>query len=95
WGRYPRPTAAGQISGHESVEHIIQLGAGLDDRVGLKFIHNICRTCAACLAGTESSCLKMRISGYYTAGTFQKYCLAPAEYLISIPSNIPPHLAVP
>ncbi|KAJ5394971.1 uncharacterized protein N7487_009274 [Penicillium crustosum] len=82
WARYPRPTLAGQIGGHEGVGYVVRLGTGLEGssimlgtRVGVKFVHNI--------------------SGYYTPGTFQEYCLAPANYVTPIPDEVQSHLAAP
>lgn len=47
------------------------------------------------MAGAESCCLHIQISGYYTPGTFQEYCLAPADYVTPIPDGVPSHLAAP
>ncbi|KAL4781070.1 chaperonin 10-like protein [Aspergillus varians] len=102
WARYPRPTMVNQIGGHEGVGHVVRLGVGMEkspvkigQRVGIKFVHGVCRICPACLVGAESCCLKMQISGYYTPGSFQEYCVAPADYVTPIPDEVPSHLAAP
>ncbi|KAL2851879.1 chaperonin 10-like protein [Aspergillus pseudoustus] len=102
WERYPRPTMVNQIGGHEGVGHVVRLGPGLGDspvkigdRVGVKFIHKACRICRACVVGAESCCATMQISGYYTPGTFQEYCVAPADYVTPIPDEVPRHQAAP
>lgn len=48
-----------------------------------------------CLVGGESSCKSSKISGYFTPGTFQQYCLASARYLIPIPDGLEPSEAAP
>ncbi|KAL3479540.1 chaperonin 10-like protein [Aspergillus californicus] len=102
WARYPRPTMVNQVGGHEGVGYVVRLGPGLEnshakvrERVGIKYIHKACRICPACLVGAESCCSTMQISGYYTPGTFQEYCLAPADYVTPIPDEVPSHLAAP
>ncbi|KAJ5113837.1 hypothetical protein N7456_002371 [Penicillium angulare] len=104
WARYPRPTPVNQIGGHEGVGHVVQLGHGIKkgqlslkvgDRVGIKFVHDICRLCAACLSGAESCCAEMEISGYFTPGCFQEYCVAPADYVTRIPDEVTSSLAAP
>ncbi|CRG88782.1 alcohol dehydrogenase, putative [Talaromyces islandicus] len=102
WVRYPKPTPTNQIGGHEGVGYIVGLGAGtespkikLGQRVGIKFVHRACRNCAACVRGAESCCQQIQISGYFTPGTFQEYCVAPADYVTPIPDGLPSHLAAP
>jgi len=34
---------------------------------------------APCLEEADALCHKVKVSGYYTPGTFQQYCLAPAK----------------
>ena len=41
-----------------------------------------------CLSGSDGLCLKGKISGYYTPGTFQQYTLAPTDYVTRIPDNL-------
>lgn len=46
-----------------------------------------------CLAGADAICPKAKVSGYYTPGTFQQYCIGPAKYdrllLLSCPVPLP------
>lgn len=34
---------------------------------------------AQCMAGADALCPKAKISGYYTPGTFQQYCIGPVK----------------
>ncbi|KAF7596940.1 hypothetical protein BBP40_011986 [Aspergillus hancockii] len=83
------------IDGHEGVGDIVKLGPGREgcskkpgDRIGIKYIHSACRTCVPCLLGAESCCTRIKVSGSYTPGTFQEYCLAPADYVTPIPVDV-------
>ena len=38
--------------------------------------------------GAETDCVSAAISGYFTPGTFQQYCLAPANYVTPIPDSV-------
>ena len=65
------------------------------DRVGIKWISAICGSCPACLSGHDGICFNQQISGYYTPGTFQQYCLGPADYVTPIPDSLPSDMAAP
>ncbi|KAF1977986.1 alcohol dehydrogenase 2 [Bimuria novae-zelandiae CBS 107.79] len=102
WKHLPFPTQAGQVGGHEGVGKIVKMGpatenstVGVGDRVGIKWLAGICETCDACRAGIDASCVKSKISGYYTPGTFQQYALAPANYVTPIPENLDSAAAAP
>lgn len=41
-----------------------------------------------CLAGGETSCLSATLSGFFTPGTFQQYCVSAAKYVTPIPDGI-------
>lgn len=41
-----------------------------------------------CLRGGETSCELGTISGYFTPGTFQQYCVSSAQYVTPIPQGI-------
>jgi propanol-preferring alcohol dehydrogenase len=58
-------------------------------------ISGICETCPACLAGHDGVCFNQKISGYYTPGTYQEYCLGPANYVTPIPDGLASDMAAP
>lgn len=102
WAILPAPTSAGQVGGHEGVGEIVSMGDGTDksglkvgQRVGVKWIAEICNACPACLAGKEGLCFNQKISGYYTPGTFQQYVLGPADYVTPIPDGLESAAAAP
>lgn len=43
-----------------------------------------------CLIGGETSCPNGTVSGYFTPGTFQQYCLGQASYVTPIPADLDP-----
>jgi len=86
-------TIAGQIGGHEGIGKVVAHGPGvstppLGAHVGIKYISSACLTCRYCLMGAEADCISAAVSGYFTPGTFQQYCLAPANYVTPIPESI-------
>ncbi|KAE9966935.1 hypothetical protein BLS_006677 [Venturia inaequalis] len=100
WNGLPFPTLAGQVGGHEGAGKIVKLGPGsvgvkVGDRVGIKWMADICGTCPACLEGYDGICFNGKVSGYYTPGTFQQYVLAPANYVTPIPDGLPSSEAAP
>ncbi|QDS73799.1 hypothetical protein FKW77_005879 [Venturia effusa] len=100
WKGLPFPTAAGQVGGHEGVGKIVKLGPGsagvqVGDRVGIKWMADICGSCPACLEGHDGVCFNGKVSGYYTPGTFQQYVLAPASYVTPIPEGLSSAEAAP
>lgn len=56
--------------------------------MGIKYAAYACLNCEPCLAGGESSCGQVKISGFYTPGTFQQYCVTSAQYATPIPSGL-------
>jgi propanol-preferring alcohol dehydrogenase len=95
WAQLPHPTQPGQVGGHEGVGKIVKMGAGTEtsavkvgDRVGIKWLSGICGNCPPCLSGHDGQCFNQKISGYYTAGTFQQYALGPANYVTPIPESL-------
>ncbi|KAF3903635.1 hypothetical protein AA313_de0205291 [Arthrobotrys entomopaga] len=48
-----------------------------------------------CLSSLDASCRSATVSGYYTPGTFQQYCLAAVNYVTPIPEGLPSELAAP
>jgi len=102
WAGLPLPIEAGQVGGHEGVGKVVKLGPGaessaikLGDRVGIKWVSATCDSCPACLAGHDGVCFNLKVSGYYTPGTFQQYVLGPARYVTPIPESLPSDAAAP
>jgi propanol-preferring alcohol dehydrogenase len=86
-------TVEGQIGGHEGIGKVVAHGQGVSSppigtHVGIKYISSACLTCKYCLMGAETDCISAAISGYFTPGTFQQYCLAPANYVTPIPDSV-------
>lgn len=60
----------------------------IGSHVGIKYGASACLGCKYCLIGAETCCTSATISGFYTPGTFQQYCLAPANYVTPIPDTV-------
>lgn len=60
-------------------------------KVGIKYAASACLSCANCLQGGETSCTSesFKLSGYMYPGTFQQYCVSPANYVTPIPAGFP------
>ncbi|KIW36779.1 uncharacterized protein PV06_11065 [Exophiala oligosperma] len=48
-----------------------------------------------CISGDDVSCGGLKISGYYTPGTFQQYVLSKANYVTPIPEDLASEIAAP
>ncbi|GKT89445.1 alcohol dehydrogenase [Colletotrichum tofieldiae] len=48
-----------------------------------------------CLQGGESSCAEVKLSGYFTPGTFQQYCISTARYVTPVPDSLDSAQAAP
>jgi len=93
WKFNPVPTPKDQIGGHEGVGKVVALGPGVKSptvgsHVGIKYGASACLSCHYCLIGAETCCSTATVSGFYTPGTFQQYCLAPANYVTPIPDSV-------
>ncbi|KAF5632046.1 alcohol dehydrogenase 2 [Fusarium sp. NRRL 52700] len=91
-----------QIGGHEGVGTVVQIGEGADmhgfaigDRVGVKWLRDICGSCVYCIAGEDGLCAKQSVSGMFNPGTFQQYLTVPARYLTPIPDGVSSEVAAP
>ncbi|KAK1979040.1 chaperonin 10-like protein [Colletotrichum cereale] len=96
----PFPTPKGQIGGHEGVGEVVTIGTGVTSpvvgaRVGIKYAADACLNCDRCLQGGESSCMDVKLSGYFTPGTFQQYCISAARYVTPIPDALDSARAAP
>ncbi|KAK2597848.1 hypothetical protein N8I77_012607 [Diaporthe amygdali] len=102
WAQLPFPTEVGQIGGHEGVGEIVKMGPGTErsdvkvgDRVGIKWLADICGNCPPCLAGYDAVCFNQKISGYFWPGTFQQYVTSSATYVTPIPEALSSDTAAP
>ncbi|KAH7177198.1 hypothetical protein DER46DRAFT_621176 [Fusarium sp. MPI-SDFR-AT-0072] len=91
-----------QVGGHEGVGTVVQIGEGADihgfaigDRVGVKWLRDICGSCVYCIAGEDGLCAKQSVSGMFNPGTFQQYLTVPARYLTHIPDGVSSEVAAP
>jgi propanol-preferring alcohol dehydrogenase len=67
----------------------------LGDRVGIKWTAAACGTCRRCRNGFDGHCSTVKISGYFTPGTFAEYAIAPANYVTPIPAGLDSAEAAP
>ncbi|KAF4443390.1 hypothetical protein F53441_11439 [Fusarium austroafricanum] len=101
WG-FPIPVAETQVGGHEGIGTIVGLGKqaethgfAIGDRVGVKWLRDICGSCVYCIAGEDGLCAKQSVSGLFHPGTFQQYVAVPAGYLTPIPEGLSSEVAAP
>ncbi|TFK35454.1 mannitol-1-phosphate dehydrogenase M1PDH1 [Crucibulum laeve] len=92
------------IGGHEGIGHVVAIGdhsgqnvIKIGDRVGLKWIANICGRCEMCRKGHESSCPVsfQKTHGFMLHGTFQQYAVSFIDYVTPIPDGIDSAAATP
>ncbi|KAH6698935.1 chaperonin 10-like protein [Leptodontidium sp. MPI-SDFR-AT-0119] len=96
----PMPAPAGQVGGHEGIGEVIEQGPGVTTpeigaKVGIKYAADACLNCENCLVGGETSCSQVKVSGYFTPGTFQQYVISSAKYVTPIPDGIDLAAAAP
>lgn len=102
WAFLPFPIQPGQIGGHEGVGEVVAIGPGVGEagpnigaRVGIKWIADTCGGCVHCISGDDVSCAGLKISGYFTPGTFQQYVISKANYVTPIPHGLASEIAAP
>jgi NADPH:quinone reductase-like Zn-dependent oxidoreductase len=81
------------ILGSDAAGIVLQLGTGargiaVGDRVMVNPTLS-CGTCAACEAGEESLCSRLRVLGEHCAGTLSEYIVVPARNLALAPVQMP------
>lgn len=81
---------------HTGLGQVISHGPGvttpaIGTKVGVKYAASACLSCANCLQGGETSCSseQFKLSGYMHPGTFQQYCVSPANYVTPFPADFP------
>ncbi|KAH8892192.1 NAD(P)-binding protein [Thozetella sp. PMI_491] len=87
------------IAGHEGVGRICGVGADvspqlLNRRVGIKWLYSYCNNCEIC-AEDATCCPNQHNSGRDVPGTFQQYCVSPADFLTFIPDALDSIAAAP
>ncbi|KAG9225703.1 hypothetical protein CCMSSC00406_0007560 [Pleurotus cornucopiae] len=98
-GKHPFVTYASfhNLSRYQGVGHVVAIGehtvdsqVKIGDRVGIKWIANVCMKCEMCRKGAESSCPLsfQRASGYSMDGTFADYVVSYANYVTPIPPSV-------
>lgn len=101
WSRKPIIPLVG---GHEGVGYVVAIGehspdgpVKIGDRVGIKWIGNVCLRCEMCRKGNESCCLLsfQRSHGYQIHGTFADYVVSYINYVTPIPEGLDSAAATP
>lgn len=92
-GDWPVKPKMPLIPGHEGVGTVVAVGDQVThlkegDRVGVPWLHSACGHCEFCLEGKETLCLSQQNSGYSVDGGYAEFCLAKADYVITIPDEI-------
>ncbi|PWN47346.1 alcohol dehydrogenase Adh1, partial [Violaceomyces palustris] len=82
-----------ETQGHEGTGYVAQVGEGVKDlkvgdKVGQKFIAEVCHKCEQCKAGWETYCHDRYHSATSRPGTFQRYAVADASYVAKIPDAV-------
>jgi len=91
------------IGGHEGIGRVVAIGphsesaVKVGDRVGVKWIGNVCGQCEMCRKGHESSChiSFTNTHGFRIDGTFQEYVVSFVNYVSPIPEDIDGATATP
>ncbi|KAF8891129.1 chaperonin 10-like protein [Gymnopilus junonius] len=91
------------VGGHEGIGRVVGIGESsgdtikVGDRVGLKWIGNVCGKCEMCRKGYESCCaLSFQTShGFKVDGTFQEYAVSFTNYVTPIPEELDGPSATP
>ncbi|KIM49856.1 hypothetical protein M413DRAFT_438976 [Hebeloma cylindrosporum] len=91
------------VGGHEGIGRVVAIGehstgnVKVGDRVGIKWIANVCGKCEMCWRGFESSCPVSRRNshGFTLDGTFQEYVVSFTNYVTPIPEGLDGASATP
>jgi propanol-preferring alcohol dehydrogenase len=98
-GRTP-PARLPRIPGHQVVGVIDRVGPGVTpsrvgERVGVAWIFHACGRCRACRSGRENLCADFIATGRDVDGGYAEFLVAPAEFVVSIPPDLPAIEAAP
>ncbi|KAG6811714.1 hypothetical protein H0H92_006171 [Tricholoma furcatifolium] len=105
-GDWARKSILPLIGGHEAVGRVVAIGEHSDmgvgtvkvgDRVGVKWIANVCLMCENCRKGNDSCCPVSfaKAHGFTCHGTFAEYVLSYVNYVTPIPTNVDSAAATP
>jgi propanol-preferring alcohol dehydrogenase len=100
WDNFHFSLEGSQTPGHEGVGRVVALGSNvtnftIGDRVGTKWIRDVCGACSLCIRGKESLCTSQTTYGRNSPGSFQQYVTSPANYTPRIPEAISDEKAGP
>ncbi|GLB34537.1 putative alcohol dehydrogenase GroES-like domain [Lyophyllum shimeji] len=103
-GDWARKPILPLIGGHEAVGRVVAIGEHSDagpvkvgDRVGIKWIADVCMKCEMCRKGNESCCPVSfaRSHGFTVQGAFAEYVVSYINYVTPIPDNLDSAAATP
>lgn len=90
------------IGGHEGAGTIAALGPDVDasawrvgDRVAVKWLSKVCKSCEPCTTGHENLCPNRKISGKDVEGCFAQFAIADSQYLVRLPQGVSDAEAAP
>lgn len=101
WGPIMSPFNKPQVSGHEVVGVVTEVGAGVKgiapgDRVGVGWYKGGCGRCGECWAGRDSTCAaSVPVAACGNDGGFSSELRVPAAYAFKIPEGLPSEVAAP
>jgi len=87
WRTGHRDLVLPRVPGHELA------GRDQNGRLFTVWPGKSCGLCRHCLAGRENLCDGMQIMGFHFDGGFSRHLLAPTASLITVPADMPSHLA--
>jgi uncharacterized zinc-type alcohol dehydrogenase-like protein len=88
------------IPGHEIIGIVLAIGSEvtqfqLGKRVGVSWQQYACGHCGYCKTDKEQFCPELKAVGIHSAGGFADKIRVPANFVYSIPDELPSELAVP
>ncbi|MGW8251000.1 MAG: alcohol dehydrogenase catalytic domain-containing protein, partial [Anaerolineales bacterium] len=86
--------------GHQVVGMVDKLGDGVEQvqtgqRVGVPWLYQADGICQFCQRGQENLCPNARFTGFHVDGGYAEAMLAPADYVLPLPEDIPDEQAAP
>jgi len=92
-GDWPTKSKMPLIPGHEGAGVVSEVGSEVTeckvgDHVGVPWLYYACGACEFCIAGWETLCNKQVNCGYSIDGCMRQYTVAPAAYVVPIPSGL-------
>jgi len=93
-----------RVAGHEGIGHIVAIAehtvnspVKIGDRVGIKWLANVCLKCEMCRTGYEACCSMAAVmaSGFRVDGSFADYVISYVDYVTPIPDGLDSAAATP